>query len=203
MIMKKNRYDKYIKIFLENNGILRVSAAIKLGVPLYVIYNLYKIGDLVKEGNGLYRLKEMAPLSNPDLIQICLRVPKCVVCLISALYYYELTTQIPHLVYIAIPRDIKTPKIDYPPIKVFHFSERSYLSGIDEQTIDGVKVRIYDREKTISDCFKFREKIGPDIAIEALKDYMSQPHQNLQLLMKYARDNRVEKVMRPYLEALT
>jgi predicted transcriptional regulator of viral defense system len=201
--MKKNRYDKYKKIFLENNGILRVSTAIKLGVPLYVIYNLYKFGDLVKEGNGLYRLKEMAPLGNPDLVQVSLRVPKSVVCLISALYYYDLTTQIPHQVYIALPRDVKTPKIDYPPIRVFHFSEKSYLAGRDEQTIDGVKVKIYDREKTIADCFKFREKIGAEIAREALKDYFGQSHPNIQLLIKYAKVNRVENVMRPYLEALT
>ena len=201
--MKKNRYDKYKKIFLENNGILRVSTAIKLGVPLYVIYNLYKFGDLVKEGNGLYRLKEMAPLGNPDLVQVSLRVPKSVVCLISALYYYDLTTQIPHQVYIALPRDVKTPKIDYPPIRVFHFSERSYLTGRDEQTMDGVKVKIYNREKTIADCFKFREKIGADVAREALKDYLSQSQPNLQFLMKYARVNRVENVIRPYLEALT
>lgn len=201
--MKNNQYDKYKKIFLENDGILRVSKAIKLGIPLYAIYNLQKIGDLIKEGKGLYRLKEMAPLGNPDLVQISLRVPKGVICLISALYYYNLTTQVPHQVYIALPRDVKTPKIEYPPIKVFHFSEKPYLAGISEQIIDSIKVRIYDREKTIADCFKFREKIGADVATEALKDYLNQSRPNLQLLMKYARINRVENVIRPYLEALT
>jgi predicted transcriptional regulator of viral defense system len=200
--MKKDRYEKYKKIFLENNGILRVSAAIRLGIPKYVIYNLVENGELVKEGNGLYRIREIEPLGNPDLVQVSLRVPKSVICLLSALYYYDLTTQIPHQVYIALPRDVKTPKIDYPPIRVFHFSEKSYLAGIDEQTIDGVKVKIFGREKTIADCFKFREKIGVEIAREALKDYLSQPRPNIQLLIKYAKVNRVENVMRPYLEAL-
>lgn len=200
--MKNNRYDKYKKIFLENNGVLRVSTALKLGIPLYAIYNLQKIGDLVKEGKGLYRLKETAPLGNPDLVQISLRVPKGVICLISALYYYNMTTQIPHQVYVALPRDVKTPKIEYPPIKVFHLSEKPYLSGISEQVIDGIKVRIYDPEKTIVDCFKFREKVGTDVATEALKDYLNQPRPNLRLIIKYARVNRVEKVIRPYLEAL-
>jgi len=201
--MKKDRYEKYKKIFLENNGILRVSAAIRLGIPKYVIYNLVENGELVKEGNGLYRIREIEPLGNPDLVQVSLRVPKSVICLLSALYYYDLTTQIPHQVYIALPRDVKTPKIDYPPIRVFHFSEKSYLAGIDEQTIDGVKVKIFGREKTIADCFKFREKIGVEIAREALKDYLSQPRPNIQLLIKYAKVNRVENVIRPYLEALT
>jgi predicted transcriptional regulator of viral defense system len=200
--MKKDRYEKYKKIFLENNGILRVSAAIRLGIPKYVIYNLVENGELVKEGNGLYRIREIEPLGNPDLVQVSLRVPKSVICLLSALYYYDLTTQIPHQVYIALPRDVKTPKIEYPPIRVFHFSEKSYLAGIDEQTIDGVKVKIFGREKTIADCFKFREKIGVEIAREALKDYLSQPRPNIQLLIKYAKVNRVENVMRPYLEAL-
>lgn len=200
--MKKDRYEKYKNIFLENNGILRVSAAIRLGIPKYVIYNLVENGELVKEGNGLYRIREIEPLGNPDLVQVSLRVPKSVICLLSALYYYDLTTQIPHQVYIALPRDVKTPKIDYPPIRVFHFSEKSYLAGIDEQTIDGVKVKIFGREKTIADCFKFREKIGVEIAREALKDYLSQPRPNIQLLIKYAKVNRVENVMRPYLEAL-
>jgi predicted transcriptional regulator of viral defense system len=135
-------------------------------------------------------------------VQISLRVPRAVICLISALYFHELTTQIPHQVHLALPRDVKTPKIEYPPIKVFHFSEASYKSGIEEHTLDGIPVKIYGREKTVADCFKFREKMGMDVALEALKDYIQQPRPNVSLLMKHAKVNRVEKVMRPYLEAL-
>ena len=191
----------YKKIFADHNGILRASKAIELGVPKHVLYEMAKTGELVREAQGICRLSESDPLGNPDLVQISLRVPRAVFCLISALYFHELTTQVPHFVYFALPRDVKTPKIQYPPIRVFHYSEESYQAGIVEHELDGVKVRIYDREKTIADCFKFRQKVGMDVAIEAVKDYLRQPHPNVSLLMEYARVNRVENTMRPYLEA--
>jgi predicted transcriptional regulator of viral defense system len=200
--MEQEPKAKYKKVFTENNGILRASTAIELGVPKHILYEMVKTGELVREAQGIYRLSETDPLGNPDLVQISLRVPKAVFCLISALYFHELTTQIPHFVYFALPRDVKTPKIGYPPIRVFHFSGKPYQAGIIEHELDGVQVKIYDREKTIADCFKFREKIGMDVALEAVKDYLSQSNVNVSLLMKYARINRVEKVMRPYLEAL-
>jgi len=193
---------KYKKIFSNHKGILRASTAIELGVPKHVLYEMVKTGELVREAQGIYRLSESDPLGNPDLVNISLRVPYAVFCLISALYFHELTTQIPHQVYFALPRDVKTPKIQYPPISVFHFSEEPYQAGIVEHELDGVKVKIYDREKTVADCFKFRQKVGMDVALEALKDYLSQPRPNVSLLLKYARVNRVEKIMRPYLEAL-
>ena len=192
----------YKKIFTTNHGILRASKAIELGVPKHVLYKMVKNGELVREVHGIYRLTESDPLGNPDLVNISLRVPRAVFCLISALYFHGLTTQIPHSVYFALPRDIKTPKIGYPPISVFHFSEKSYQAGIVDHELDGVKVKIYDREKTLADCFKFRQKVGMDVALEALKDYLNQPDPNVSLLMRYARINRAEKIMRPYLEAL-
>lgn len=192
----------YKKIFTNNNGILRASKAIELGVPKHTLYEMVEAGELIREAQGIYRLSEVDMVGNPDLVNLSLRVPKAVFCLISALYFHELTTQIPHSVYFALPRDVKTPKIPYPPIRVFHFSQESYQAGIVEHDLDGVKVRIYDREKTIADCFKFRERIGMDVTLEAVKDYLKQPKVNVSLLMKYARINRVEKVMRPYLEAL-
>jgi predicted transcriptional regulator of viral defense system len=147
-------------------------------------------------------LKNSEPLGNPDLVQVSLRVPRAVICLISALYYHDLTTQIPQRVYFALPRDVKTPKIEYPPIRVFHFSEKSYQAGITEKNVDGVKVKIYDREKTIVDCFKFREKIGIEVVLEALKDYLKQSNPDISSLMNFAQVNKVEKVISPYLEAL-
>ena len=201
--MADHPYTRYKKIFAKNSGILRASAAIELGVPQHILYKMVEDGELVREVQGVYRLSESEPLSNPDLVQIRLRVPRAVICLISALYFHELTTQIPHRVYIALPRDVKTPKVAYPPIKAFHFSEASYNSGIEEHILDGIPVNIYSKEKTIADCFKFREKIGLHIALEALKDYLSQPSPDIQLVMKYAGANRVANVMRPYLESLT
>ena len=193
---------RYKKIFTDHSGILRASKAIELGVPKHILYEMVKTGELIREAQGIYRLNETPMAGNPDLVNLSLRVPKAVFCLISALYFHELTTQIPHFIYFALPRDVKTPKIHHPPIRVFHYSLESYRAGIVEHELDGVKVNIYDREKTIADCFKFREKIGTDVALEAVKDYLRQPRPNIPLLMKYARLNRVEKVMRPYLEAL-
>ena len=192
----------YKKIFADHKGILRASKAIELGVPKHVLYEMVETGELVREAQGIYRLSDSDPLSNPDLVNLSLRVPRAVFCLISALYFHELTTQIPHSVYFALPRDVKTPKIPYPPVWVFHYSDASYKAGIVEHELDGVKVKIYDREKTIADCFKFRQKVGMDVALEAVKDYFTQPNPNVSLLLKYARVNRVEKIIRPYLEAL-
>ena len=197
-----NAYTPYKKIFTDHKGILRASTAIDLGVPKHILYEMVKTGELVREAQGIYRLSESEMSRNPDLVNLSLRVPRAVFCLISALYFHELTTQIPHSIYFALPRDVKTPKIKYPPIRVFHFSAPSYQAGILEETVDGVKVKVYDREKTIADCFKFREKVGMDVTLEALKDYLKQPRVNVSLLMKYAKVNRVEKVIRPYLEAL-
>lgn len=200
--MSIDKYTKYKKIFLENHGILRAAKAIKLGIPEHSIYEMLSKNILVRETGGLYRLADMQPLSNPDLIQVSLLIPKSVFCLISALYFYDLTTQIPHQVYIALPRNTKTPKIEYPPIKVFHFGTRAYFAGIEEKIIDGIRVCIYSREKTITDCFAYREKIGLEIAIEALKDYFLQPNPNINDIMKYAGINRVEKTIYPYIKTL-
>lgn len=200
--MANKNITDYKKLFEENNGILRAATAIELGVPKHVLYEMVKTGELVREAQGIYRLRDTDALGNPDLVSISLRVPKAVICLISALYFHQLTTQIPHYVYLALPRDVKTPRIQYPPLRVFHLSEKPYQVGIVEHELDGVKVKIYDREKTIADCFKFREKIGMDVALEAVRDYVRQPKVNVSLLMKYTRINRVEKVMRPYVEAL-
>lgn len=194
--------NPFKRIFTDHHGILRTSTAVKLGVPRHVLYEMVKSGELVREAPGIYRLSDSDPLGNPDLVNISLRASQAVFCLISALYFHELTTQIPHFVYFALPRDVKTPKIHHPPIRAFHFSEAPYKAGIVEYEVDGVKVKVYDREKTLADCFKFRQKVGIDVALEALRDYINQPNLNVSLLMKYARVNRVEKIMRPYLEAL-
>lgn len=194
--------NPYKKIFANHSGILRAARAVELGVPRHVLYEMVKSGELFREAPGIYRLSDSDPLGNPDLVNISLRTPQAVFCLISALYFHELTTQIPHFVYFALPRDVKTPKIHHPPIRAFHFSEASYKAGIVEYEVDGVKVKVYDREKTVVDCFKFRQTVGMDVAIEALRDYIKQPNLNISLLMKYAKVNRMEKIMRPYVEAL-
>lgn len=200
--MKTDKFQLYKEIFKSHHGILRRFEAIKLGIPEYVIYDMTKSRDLIKEARGLYRLAEAEPLSNPDLVQVSLLIPKGVVCLISALYFHRLTTQIPHQVYITLPRGADYPKVEYPPVKAFIRSAKQYTAGIEEHTMDGIKVRIYSKEKTIADCFKYHKYIGKDVALEALKDYMADASRNVSSLMEYVRINRVEKLILPYVETL-
>lgn len=201
--MVDNKYENYKQIFRENNGILRVSKAIKLGIPKHIIYLMLQDGELVKETRGLYSLTDIPPMGNPDLIQVSYLIPKAVICLVSALYFYNLTTQIPYQVSIALDRHMKKPRIQFPPLKVYYFPRNMFSVGIQEHVIDGVKVKIYNREKTIADCFKYRNSIGKDVAIEALKDYLRSPNSNANQVFEYARINKAEKIMRPYLESLS
>ncbi len=198
----KNRYAFAIGVFKNNNGILRMSEAIRQGVPKYMIYSLLSKGVISREDRGLYLLNSDFQFSSPDFIKVGLLIPKAIICLTSALYFYRLTTQIPSSVYIALPINIRSPKIIFPPIEVVWLSSKIYFAGVDEQVLDGVKIKIYSPEKTITDCFKFRSKIGDDIAIEALKDYMKKYRPKIDKLIEYAKINRVEKLMRPYLETL-
>jgi predicted transcriptional regulator of viral defense system len=196
------KYATYKKVFEKHNGTLRVSQAVRLGVPEHIVYEMIEQGELVKEARGIYRLSDSDPLSNPDLVQVSLLVPKAVICLISALYFYELTTQIPHSIYIALPQNTGKPRLKYPPLEVFWVTNSLHSIGVETHVLDGVKVKIYNREKTVADCFKFRKRIGEEIALEALKDYVKQPKLDVHKLLQYAKINRVEKRIMPYLKSL-
>ncbi len=200
--MKRDRFTFAINVFKKNNSILRMSDAMKQGVPQYIIYAMLSDGILIREERGLYRLAGDFQLSNPDLVKVSLLIPKSIICLTSALYFYNLTTQIPRSVFIALPRNIRIPKVTYPPIDVIRLSSGIYSAGVEEHFLDGIKVRIYGPEKTIADCFKYRGRLGEDLAIEALKSYISQHRPKLDLLIEFARLDRVEKILRPYLVAV-
>lgn len=196
-------FSKARQVFAEHRGMLRTSNAIRLGIHPRTLYALRDSGEIEQVGRGLYRLTSAPLLSSPDLVPIAFRIPNAVVCLISALAHHSLTTQIPHAVDIALPSHAQIPKIDGIPLRVFWYPESSFRAGVDLTAIDGVSVRIYSPEKTIADCFKYRNKIGLDLAIEALKSYRERtPKPNRAALMKFAKINRVQRVMRPYLEAV-
>jgi predicted transcriptional regulator of viral defense system len=150
---------------------------------------------------GVFRLNELPPISNPDIAIIALRSPKAVLCLISALSFHNITTQIPHKVHIALPRNAIAPRIGQPPLSVHKFSGPAYSSGIEEHGIDGINVKVYSAEKTLADCFKFRNALGMEVVLEALKFYRSRMRLRVAELLKYARVCRVERIMKPYLEA--
>ncbi len=193
--------EKPEDIFRSCGGQLHMSKAIECGITRYMLYSLRDKGVIEQVSRGVYRLVELPPISNPDLVTVGLRFPNAIICLISALAYHEITTQIPHSVSVAVPRDSRQPSLDYPPLLVHRFSDQAYLAGFEEHQIDGISVKIYNPEKTLADCFKFRNKIGMDVVLEALKLYRTRKKFNHERLLKYARICRVEKVMRPYLEA--
>lgn len=198
----QNRIQKAKNIFRDNEGILRMSQALRLGIDRETLYGMRDSGDLVQEGRGIYRLAEFPPLSYPGFSKVALRSSDAVICLNSALYFHGLTTQIPQKVYIALPRGAWRPKIESVELDVVTLSGKAYSAGIEEHNLDGIHVKIYNAEKTVADGFKFRSKIGEGIAIEALKDYLSQPGIKLDDLMQYARMNQVDQLIMPYLEAL-
>jgi len=191
------------EIFLQHNGLLRSSQAQNLGINAKTLEDMVNAGLLVKEARGLYRLAEKEPPANPDLVHVTRRIPDAVICLISALAVYGITTQIPYKVYIALPRkNRKAPRIEYPPLEIVWLQDEPYYAGIVNYSIDEFEVAIYDLEKTIADCFKFRNKIGNDVAIEALTNYMKRPKPDINRLVKYARIDRVQNILNPYLEML-
>ena len=199
----RQSFNQAEAIFREHNGIMRTSQAKALGIDPKTIAEMREAGLVDKVSRGLYRLVEYPPLAYPDLVIVASRVPKAVICLISALAFHNLTTQVPHKVYIALPQSIRRPRIKRPDLDIVWLSEESYEHGIEEQTLDGVTVPIYSKAKTVADCFKFRGKFGTDVAIEALKDYVQLPGADIEELLHYARINRVEQIMRPYLEVVT
>jgi predicted transcriptional regulator of viral defense system len=161
-------------------------------------------GLIEQLSRGVYRLAEMPPLGNPDLVAAAARVPNGVICLTSALSYYGMTSQIPHEVMMAVswnsPR--RQPRIAYPPVRLFWFAERVFGAGVETSEVDGYPLHIYSLEKTLADCFRYRKRIGLTVALEALRLYCGGQGVKVDALMEYARICEVEPVIRPYLEAL-
>lgn len=196
--MKTNPED----IFRSYGGHLRMSQAVKLGINRHILYALVDQGVVERVSRGVYRLAEMPPIGNPDLVIVGLRIPQAVVCLVSALAFHEITTQIPHSVSIAVARASRRPSLGYPPLSVHKFADPDFKAGVEVHDIDGIFVKIYSPEKTLVDCFKFRNKIGMDVVLEAMRLYKSRRQFNLEAILTYAKVCRVHTVMYPYLEAI-
>ena len=189
------------ELFLNHGGILRTGEALDLGIHRRTLYAMRDSGLLERLDRGLYRLADLPPLSDPDIVTVARKIPHGVICLVSALHFYDMTTQIPHAVSIAVRRGKEPPRLSYPPTKIYAFSGEAYTEGIEQRVIDETPVRVYSVEKTLADCFKYRHKLGMDIVREALEFYRKNRKPNRRKLMQFARICRVEKVMRPYLEA--
>jgi len=201
-MQKLSLIEKAIQAFREAGGILTMTDALRHGIHRRTLYQMRDAGMLEVISRGLYRLAEMTEPSLPDFIPIAKKMPESVICLISALAFHEITTQIPHFVYVALPRGAHKPTINYPPMRYFWYSEKLLKTGFREHLLDGCSIKIFDMEKTLVDCVKFRNKIGTDIVLEALRMYWQKPGSDLDKLFRYAEIFRVKRILQPIMEAI-
>ena len=183
-------------------GILRARDAEENGIARTYLQLAVRRGLLTRVGRGLYSLPEAEASEQRSLVEIAKRVPGGVVCLLSALQFHGLTTQSPSEVWLAIGEKARKPKAEYPPLRIVRFSGKALTEGVAEQGIEGVTVRVTNPAKTVADCFKYRNKIGLDVALEALRDCRRKRKATADELWQYAKVCRVTNVMRPYLEAV-
>jgi predicted transcriptional regulator of viral defense system len=182
--------------------VLRPRDLADAGLPRDYLWRLYKAGDLERLERGLYAVPGSAFTENRGLAMVARRVPKGVVCLLSALRFHELTTQDPFEVWLAVERGSRVPRGGYPPLRPFVFSKAVFNAGIEEHAIEGATVRVYSPAKTVADCFRYRNKVGLDVALEALRDCWRQRRSTMDEIWDSARVCRVANVIRPYLESL-
>lgn len=187
---------------LSKQGVLRTSDFEEAGIPRGLIPELVKRGALVRNARGVYTSLKVPTSEHHSLAQVSKITPTAVVCLLSALRFHELTTESPSEVWIALPPNSRTPAVEVPPIRALRFSGESLSRGVEEHVIDRVTVQIYSPAKTVADCFKFRNQIGKNLAIEALRDVWRKKRATADELWKCAEACRVHNVMRPYLESI-
>ncbi|MFH0823432.1 MAG: type IV toxin-antitoxin system AbiEi family antitoxin domain-containing protein [Pseudomonadota bacterium] len=202
MTSNQDKFERSKAIFRLHGGTMRTAQAIRLGVHPRTLYEMRDSGILDQLGRGVYRLSEMPVLDDPDLATVAIKIPHGVICLISALAFHEITTQIPHEIYLALRRGTTRPRLDHPPLRIFRFTGRAFTEGIATHIRDGVSVQVYSLEKTLADCFKYRNKLGIDTVVEALRLYLQRKPVRVDELLRFAGVCRVSKVMKPYLEAL-
>ncbi|MCY2924181.1 MAG: type IV toxin-antitoxin system AbiEi family antitoxin domain-containing protein [Planctomycetota bacterium] len=194
--------EKARRVFQTHGGILRTREAMAAGIHPRTLYGMRETGTIEAVARGVFRLADLPPLSEPDLVAAAIRVPRGVVCLISALAFHEMTTQVPHEIHLALPRTARNPEMAYPPLRIYRFAGVAFEAGIETHKVDAVALRVYSPEKTLADCFKYRNKIGLDVAVEALRFYRRRPKASIKQVLHYAAICRVERVIRPYLEAV-
>lgn len=187
---------------LAQKGMLRPIDLDAIGIPRVVLTRLATSGMVDRIGRGLYRLPGHSVSEHESLVIVAAKVPQAVFCLLTALQFHGLTTQLPRHVWVAMPRGSHSPKIDYPPIRMVQMTANAYATGIEEHLIDGMKLQVYSAAKTVVDCFKHRNKIGLDVALEALKDAWRTRKASAEDLWRHAQACRVANVMRPYLDVV-
>ena len=198
----QGKSKELIRFFRSHSGIVRFSAILKAGFHPDSLTALKKEGKVERIARGLYRVADYIPGSHPDLVTASLQAPKGVICLLSALAFYEVTAEIPKYVDIAISQGAHANRVQYPPVRFYRFAPETCKSGIEERKIEGHKIRIYSLAKTIADCFKFRNKIGADVTREALKAALTEKKAEPKEIMRYAKICRVDNIIKPVLEVI-
>jgi predicted transcriptional regulator of viral defense system len=188
--------------YVSNHGIVRPRDIEAIGLPREYLLRLHRQGKVVRSGRGLYSLPDATITERHSYAEVARRVPGSVFCLLSALAFHEITTQSPASVWIALPNGARRPAISTPSLRVVRLSGPSLTEGIENHKVEGVPIRVYSVAKTVADCFKFRNKVGLDVAIEALKDALREKKATVNEIYRYAKVCRVSNVIRPYMEAL-
>jgi predicted transcriptional regulator of viral defense system len=193
-----------LKIFRRQGGVMKTNQALMQGIHPAALYRLVDDGQLIRLARGFYRLTSAQEFSNPDLAVAAAKSPDAVVCLISALAFHGITTQVPRVVYLAVPRGRYAGlRLRTPPVRIYRFDAPTFVPGIEVHPIDGIPVRIYGVARTLVDCFKYRNKLGLDVAIEALRFARTRKRISNQEILHFARLLRQDRVMAPYLESVT
>jgi len=194
--------QKVIEIFNKHYGYAYLKDLKAQGVHTDTIRKLLAEGKIEKIKPGLYRVSDFPMMAHQGFVDVCMAIPKAVICLHSALSYYGLTTSVPAVVMVALPREAKAPRLQYPPVKVFYLSRANYEMSMELVHTETGDFRIYGMEKTIIDCFRYRNRLGEDVAVEGLKNYLARKDADLNRLFSYARKGRMYRVIKPYIEAL-
>lgn len=203
--MRSETISKISKIAAEK-GVLRAEDVLRAGIRREYLWQMCREGKLKRVKRGFYRLAEMhrADLTEHHTLAETVRAaPQTVVCLLSALRFHDITTQMPFEVWLAIGQKARRPKIENAAVRFVYLSGKSLTAGVEEHRIENVAVKIYSPAKTVADCFKFRNKIGLDVALEALREVLQNRRATRDEIWQYAKVCRVTRVMRPYLEAMT
>ncbi|MBN1191439.1 MAG: type IV toxin-antitoxin system AbiEi family antitoxin domain-containing protein [Dehalococcoidales bacterium] len=193
---------EYIVDIVKTTGVFRARDLDQKRIPRAYLQRLLQEGLIDRIGRGLYSVRGANITEHHTIVEASTRVPQGIICLLSALRFHNLTTQSPSKIWMAINRKARLPKVDYPSLKFVRFSGYSLTEGIEEHQIEGVQVRIYNPAKTVVDCFKYRNKIGLDVAMEALRDCLRQRKCTVDEILSYAKICRVTQVIKPYVEAM-
>lgn len=187
----------------RSSGLLRAGDLLKKGIPTITLTRLVSAGKLERVARGIYCIPNQSISEHRSLAEAAIQMPQGVVCLLSALRIHEIGTQAPFEVWLAIPNNLRTPKLEHPVIRIVRMSDKAISAGLETINVDGIKVRVFNAAKTIVDCFKYRNQIGLDVALEALREGWNKRQISIDELWHYAAINRVTNVMRPYMEAIT